>query len=157
VRSPQHVARYSNLRVQYIDHHNPDLVLLDKSGAEIHRIDLTRLSTTRSMHKLMVLLGLSEVCQDANPACAAWSSAGECDRNPEFMTDQCRRSCKACGEGATEVDVSLCRDIGSEHDCQYWSTMGECEANPSFMRTQCPKACGFCSTASATEESKDEL
>ena len=64
MRDSGHVDRYKNLRVKYIDHHNPDLVLLDKHGQETHRVDLTRLSSTHSIHKLCQLLGLKEICRD---------------------------------------------------------------------------------------------
>lgn len=103
MRSPQHVARYSNLRVQFIDHHNPDLVLLDKLGAEIHRIDLTRLSTTRSMHKLMVLLGLQEVGHHA-PGPAA---------NPRPS-----RALLACGFPPKQYQGSSIKEAGlSSREC----------------------------------------
>ena len=59
MRDRAHVERYTNLKVKYIDHHNPDLVLLAKDGSETHRVDLTRLSSTHSIHKLCQLLGLS--------------------------------------------------------------------------------------------------
>jgi len=60
-----HVERYRNLEVKWIDHHNPDLVLFDAAEQEMQRIDLTRLTSIASMHKLMVLLGLDEICADA--------------------------------------------------------------------------------------------
>ena len=66
VRDKAHVERYKNLKVKYIDHHNPDLVLLARDGTETHRVDLTRLSSTHSIHKLCQLLGLKEICRDEN-------------------------------------------------------------------------------------------
>ena len=86
VRDRAHVERYTNLKVKYIDHHNPDLVLLAKDGSETHRVDLTRLSSTHSIHKLCQLLGLKEICRDENGDCRKWASSGECERNPDFMS-----------------------------------------------------------------------
>ena len=155
MRSPRHVARYSNLQVSYINHHNPDLVLLDKDGAEIHRIDLTRLSTTRSIHKLMAMLGLKQKCDDSNRACVSWATSGECERNAEYMAEQCPKACKMCTDGDDAQDeASGCRDLASERDCQYWSTMGECEVNRGFMEEKCPRSCRFCS---ANKSDKEEL
>ena len=38
-------------------------------------------------------------CADAaGAACAAWVASGECDANPAFMLESCRKSCGACGE-----------------------------------------------------------
>lgn len=148
--------RYDNLKVVYIDHHNPDLVLIDRGGKELNRIDLTRLSSTASMHKLMVLLGLDEICMDTNEQCGSWASNGECTKNPQFMNDSCRRSCGLCSQGASISDELPCRDTGSREDCEYWSTMGECQANEAFMRGQCQRSCRFCERENLTE-TKDEL
>jgi diketogulonate reductase-like aldo/keto reductase len=38
-------------------------------------------------------------CADAAGApCAAWVASGECDANPAFMLESCRKSCGGCGE-----------------------------------------------------------
>ena len=149
MRDSGHVDRYTNLKLKYIDHHNPDLVLLDKNGAETHRVDLTRLSSTQSIHKLCQLLGLEENCRDETAACAKWAAEGECERNADYMSDSCRRSCKLCGADAKQVPLPACRDLNGE--CSYWATMGECDQNPSFMLEQCAKSCGGCTA------DKDEL
>ena len=159
--NPKHVARYSNLKVRYIDHHNPDLVLYDASDAELQRIDLTRLSSTASMHRLMVLLGLAEVCAENNGSCANWAAQGECVSNPSFMLEECRLSCDACGEGAKKAEAMACRDYAAPRDCEYWSTMGECDgSNEAWMKEQCPRSCGHCTdmaTGVGDEGDKDEL
>ena len=152
MRDAGHADRYKNLEVKFIDHHNPDLVLLDKDGSETHRVDLTRLSSTHSIHKLCQLLGLQEVCRDEHSECGAWAEKGECVRNEQYMSVSCRQSCQLCGavEAAEQDAEDGCRDFNKE-ECPYWATMGECESNPSFMEEQCRKACGLCST------NKDEL
>mmetsp|Transcript_27346 Transcript_27346/g.45595 ORF Transcript_27346/g.45595 Transcript_27346/m.45595 type:complete len:109 (-) Transcript_27346:318-644(-) len=108
------------------------------------------------MHKLMVLLGLDEICQDTNEQCTTWASNGECTKNPSFMSDGCRRSCNLCSKGSRVVDELPCRDLGTREDCEYWSTMGECQANEAFMRGQCQRSCRFCERENLTD-TKDEL
>ncbi len=162
VMTDSHAGRYSNLKVRIIDHHNPDLVLLASDGRELMRVDMTRLSSTQSIHKLMQLLGLKERCQDSDGRCAAWSVAGECERNRDFMTQSCRMSCRRCTEGDEVVEGAPCHDVERRDSCEYWSTMGECTLNEAFMRVQCARACGFCQVplqADATEEAgdRDEL
>ena len=38
----------------------------------------------------------AEACNDTNPRCADWAQAGECTRNPSFMSSSCRRACGVC-------------------------------------------------------------
>lgn len=161
MRSPAHVSRYSNLEVNYIDHHNPDLVLLDTAGKELHRIDLTRLSSVASMHKLMTLLGLEELCRDENGSCTSWASSGECTRNPSFMLENCRVSCNVCTAGAKVVSTAPCADSAPPHDCEYWTTMGECTTNPAYMKEQCARSCNYCTVedpvgSDATSDDEDD-
>ena len=161
VREDGQADRYADLNINYVNHHNPDLILFDKQNTELHRIDLTRLRTSESMHKLMLLLGLKELCQNTNPSCEDWAASGECGNNPAFMSASCRKSCGLCGENATMVEEAKCRDLSPAHDCQYWSTMGQCTENVEFMRANCAKSCGVCGAAAAEEEpdifGKDEL
>ncbi|KAK3286096.1 hypothetical protein CYMTET_6331 [Cymbomonas tetramitiformis] len=37
-----------------------------------------------------------ELCKDGNDLCESWAEEGECVRNPHFMTESCRASCKIC-------------------------------------------------------------
>ena len=39
---------------------------------------------------------LPGLCVDANPACKDWAQAGECDKNPSFMLESCKRACGLC-------------------------------------------------------------
>jgi len=160
VRDDGQADRYAGLRINYVDHHNPDLILFDERDHELHRIDLTRLRTSESMHKLMLLLGLKEACRDTNPSCGDWSRAGECDNNHAFMSVSCRKACALCVENATAVEAVACSDASPAHDCQYWSTMGQCDENAAFMHKNCAKACGLCKEPAAEDEAdadKDEL
>lgn len=35
-------------------------------------------------------------CDDLNDECESWASNGECEKNPSFMTQNCRLSCNLC-------------------------------------------------------------
>ncbi|GFO40018.1 cysteine-rich secretory protein lccl domain-containing 2 [Plakobranchus ocellatus] len=35
-------------------------------------------------------------CVDGNDYCEMWASTGECEKNPTYMKDTCRKSCKEC-------------------------------------------------------------
>lgn len=163
MREEGQADRYGELRINYVNHHNPDLILFDKSENELHRIDLTRLRTLESMHKLIVLLGLKEVCRNVNPNCVDWAATGECENNFDFMSHSCRKSCKFCAENSTFEEESACRDYSPAHDCQYWFTMGQCDENPDFMHVSCAKSCGICTDVNTDSEDefddmdKDEL
>ncbi len=39
-------------------------------------------------------------CADGHEQCPEWAYFGECQKNPGFMTSNCKKSCKAC-EGST--------------------------------------------------------
>ena len=123
-------------------------MLLDAAGGELQRIDLTRLSSASSVRKLLRLLGFREACADTQEDCATWAAKGECDVNPAFMHESCRKSCRQCT--ATAADDASCHDRNK--DCAYWAANGECDSNPAFMTGECPKACGRCGGGA-----KDEL
>ena len=58
-------------------------------------------------------------CSDSNPACLGWAAAGECKKNPGFMTSSCRKSCDACALAgsdlatAGEIALMAVRNLGS--------------------------------------------
>jgi len=144
VRDSGHADRYRDLKVNYVNHHNPDLILFDGEGDEVQRIDLTRLKTTANIHKLCKMLGMQEQCRDLNKDCTDWQRTGQCDANPSFMLVNCRKSCGVCAEDATNDDSIPCANTSPDSDCEYWSTMGECEKNEAFMTTACARSCGVC-------------
>eukprot|EP00798_Chlamydomonas_sp_ICE-L_P008663 gene8663-34114_t len=37
-------------------------------------------------------------CDDTKDQCSEWAFFGECEKNPIFMADSCKRSCKLCDE-----------------------------------------------------------
>lgn len=52
IKEPGHADTYSGLKVNFIPHHNPDLVFFNEHGEEKERLDLGRY-TTDEIHKLM--------------------------------------------------------------------------------------------------------
>ena len=158
-----HWSRYPQLKIEYINNHNPDIVLLDAANEELLRVDLTKVSSIESLHGLMGNLGLVEDCRDSNDECSSWAASGECTLNPSFMHVNCRLSCNVCstvrqgGAAVAADELAACGDVGSKQDCEYWTSMGECTANQLFMNEKCRRSCGLCSpTANASDEPSDE-
>jgi len=132
VRDSGHADRYPQMKVKYIDHHNPDLFLFDKDGEEMQRIDLTRLRTLQNIHKLCQMLGLRESCRDEHANCADWQQSGQCDMNPSFMHQSCRRACGLCKESGNET-TTLCRNSAEDSECEF----GVPWANATATRRSC--------------------
>ncbi|XP_063600701.1 zinc metalloproteinase nas-4-like [Penaeus indicus] len=75
-----------------------------------------------------------DTCEDGNKYCETWAAAGECERNPTWMTVSCRKSCKECG-----------KECGDNNKyCNYWARNGQCTKNPSYMSRFCRKSCEIC-------------
>lgn len=53
-----------------------------------------------ALRKILLLvcarLSTSQPCADDNNDCPQWASAGECQRNPDYMNSNCRKSCNVC-------------------------------------------------------------
>lgn len=71
-------------------------------------------------------------------SCENWARAGECQRNPKFMSTSCSLSC----EKLVVSQQQHCTDYESE--CSAWAEAGECERNRPFMTTSCRLSCGIC-------------
>ena len=78
-------------------------------------------------------------CADYNQYCASWASTGECSKNPAYMNQYCRKSCRLCGSGG---GGGSCTNA-SPH-CNYWSQHGYCRSNYAYMSQSCRKACRLC-------------
>jgi hypothetical protein len=156
VKERGHADRYRDLSVNYIDHHNPDLVLFDDAGEELQRIDLTRLKTTANIHKLLGMLEMVQLCHDDDPNCPTWKAQGECEANPSFMRTSCRLSCGVC-KASDVLEDARCKNSSPDNECEYWSTMGECTKNPGFMSTACRRSCSLCGEPEEEEEVDDDL
>jgi len=52
IKEPGHADTYRGLKVNFVPHHNPDLVFFDEHGKETERLDLGRFDCDE-IHKLM--------------------------------------------------------------------------------------------------------
>ena len=130
MRDTGHADRYPALTINYINHHNPTSSSLTTlwRGDAANRSDASK--TTKNIHKLLRMLGMRELCRDLDPSCPNWAKSGQCDANPDFMLQSCRKSCNTCAENdVPDEDGPPCVNTAAEHDCEYWSTMGECTKN----------------------------
>lgn len=84
------------------------------------------------------------VCQDNHASCPNWASSGECGLNLEWMSANCAKSCRTCGEPPSD-----CKDLYPVA-CETWGQSGECDKNPGWMNTNCEKTCKQC-TGGATK------
>ena len=103
-------------------------------------------------------------CVDYHASCKTWHAQGECERNPQYMREQCAASCGTChadktvtdatdqardatagaaatGAATVKADPSCSDELG---DCTSWAAAGECTANPAFMFTRCASSCNAC-------------
>lgn len=97
-------------------------------------------------------------CVDKASRCAEWAKQGECQRNPPFMSRECRASCGHCqatGDDAKPKDderASASKPSSSpptritaqneqELRCHAWALQGECEKNEQYMLSKCRNAC----------------
>nr|BBB02487.1 astacin metalloprotease [Patiria pectinifera] len=86
-------------------------------------------------------------CTDNNVNCQYWASVGECQRNPNYMTVNCRRSCRLCGAGSSiTTPASVCMDMNER--CGEWASRGECQNNPNWMLPNCERSCNVCTQSS---------
>ncbi|XP_039255044.2 uncharacterized protein LOC120331930 [Styela clava] len=104
--------------------------------------------------------GTNKPCIDENDSCARWASMGECEKNPDYMKDKCRKSCNSCSAPSTTSPVTTvapsttssatttnpvpCTDM--EESCSTWAADGECRKNPDIMLVLCKKSCKACTT-----------
>lgn len=109
---------------------------------------------------LTVAVVAADDCEDDHPQCLSWSKEGACKSNPEFMLENCKKSCDQCnnaeveydsvaqveGEGvftkATSAEKEPCVD--KNEDCSALAENNECELNAPHMLRICPVSCNVC-------------
>ena len=47
-------------------------------------------------------------CVDLDIHCPSWAQMGECDKNPDYMHVNCRKSCHICGGGCKYMFHECC-------------------------------------------------
>lgn len=104
--------------------------------------------------------------------CYIWAKQGECERNPAFMGESCKKACGLCGEiedlkmmesdevfhnymwqwlgVLTNLTPKQWRLAGDCHDqyltnkCYDWAQNGDCITNTKWMNRNCRKSCQMC-------------
>ncbi|KAJ7378867.1 metalloendopeptidase [Desmophyllum pertusum] len=78
------------------------------------------------------------VCEDKYDKCPEWKTSGECHKNMMWMTTNCAKSCRTCGEPDSD-----CQDVYPVA-CENWGQVGECDKNPIWMNEHCKRTCKQC-------------
>ncbi|KAI6228966.1 hypothetical protein M3Y99_01168300 [Aphelenchoides fujianensis] len=79
-------------------------------------------------------------CFNENMCCQYWGRRGECNKNPIWMTCNCRVSCGMCRPA---YQYGGCRD--HHEKCAGWAATGECDKN-TWMLENCRFSCQTCYT-----------
>ncbi|CAL1543600.1 unnamed protein product [Lymnaea stagnalis] len=110
-------------------------------------------------------------------ACYIWANQGECERNPLYMKEHCKKACGVCGaEPAQQQDMNFmlwpwqwfaritkvmpkkwsnlggCKDEFSSVKCAVWKQRGDCSTNVGWMKANCRSTCGLCGDSATRPE-----
>ena len=86
----------------------------------------------------------SSTCVDGNPEnCKTWAEDGECEKNPAYMRESCKRSCGMCG-GFKKPNVRKGCNDEEGYECEQRAAKGECHSNKGEMLIRCMKSCDAC-------------
>lgn len=113
--------------------------------------------------------------------CYVWASQGECERNPEYMKRECKKSCLLCGNEDGEIDANhvatwawqwfgvfanlfpkkwtiggQCVDLYAERKCQHWQENGDCLTAEKWMTKNCKKTCKKCNVTTFDENCQNK-
>jgi len=69
---------------------------------------------------------------DKNSNCSQWASNGECKNNPNYMLQNCAKSCKIY------ANTNFADD---NPNCLARAKQGECQKNPDYMLKFCKRHC----------------
>ncbi|XP_052809943.1 uncharacterized protein LOC128238262 [Mya arenaria] len=75
-------------------------------------------------------------CADTNEHCDYWTKNGECQKNPVYMNQSCKKACGLCTEG--------CTNVYPDSNCYFWANRAQCTTNQAFMHLNCKKTCKIC-------------
>ncbi|KAH9503506.1 Blastula protease 10 [Bulinus truncatus] len=75
-------------------------------------------------------------------SCYIWANQGECERNPKYMKEYCKKACGVCQSGGR--GQGQCKDFFAGQKCKMWKERGDCLTNSGWMTTNCRSTCGLC-------------
>ena len=100
----------------------------------------TTASSTATVTSTIILTTTRTIfCSDGNKYCDYWAKTGECQKNPGYMTQACRKSCGLCGSSNFDPISTTCRD--KNQFCSAWTQQGYCQTNPAYMDVNCCASC----------------
>lgn len=83
------------------------------------------------MRRFAAVVAIVGVAADEALHCAEWAQHGECQKNADFMNQNCLAECAAAPKDAQ----------GEPEQCIGWANQGECTRNPKYMKAECPNSC----------------
>ncbi|CAL1543605.1 unnamed protein product, partial [Lymnaea stagnalis] len=84
-------------------------------------------------------------------ACYIWANQGECERNPLYMKENCKKACGVCGAERAQQQGG-CKDVFSSVKCAVWKQRGDCSTNVGWMKANCRSTCGLCGDSATRPE-----
>ncbi|XP_076453477.1 uncharacterized protein LOC143288737 [Babylonia areolata] len=98
-------------------------------------------------------------CVDNNENCQSWAEYEQCEKNPGYMLEECKKSCNVCsddtGPATTMTPVTPVTPVNTvttagpctdeSDNCPGWAASGECSKNPGYMLLHCKLSCDLCS------------
>ncbi|KAK3602503.1 hypothetical protein CHS0354_022371 [Potamilus streckersoni] len=107
--------------------------------------------------------------------CDIWAASRQCDNNPIWMLENCKKSCGQCNNNTNTIlkrtriasttplpsttKSSTQRNCIDKHDafqCQNFARAGECDKNPAWMIPNCQRSCGICSLSDGCENKHND-
>ncbi|XP_048576480.1 protein PRY1-like isoform X2 [Nematostella vectensis] len=73
--------------------------------------------------------------------CLVWAKNGECQKNKDWMSANCKKSCNTCTNGGSETTRSC---IDNNYFCTYWKSKGYCSSYKDYRKINCLKTCALC-------------
>ncbi|KAK3603705.1 hypothetical protein CHS0354_023311 [Potamilus streckersoni] len=121
-----------------------------------------------------------ELCLNIHESwqCYVWAFQGECEKNPRFMHEGCKKACGMCGTKEStknnnhittwswqwicifsglcpkEWTIGICQDVYPQDKCQRWEENGDCITNDKWMKEYCRATCKACDNS--TTDTEDE-
>ena len=60
---------------------------------------------------------IDDKCEDKHRMCPEWSLIGECEANPNFMLQECKKSCRLCMSELCHDKLTNCEQVVNEYGC----------------------------------------